>query len=184
MKGSKDTERTTLGLQTDISTYRLTDRPTDSCKKICPLFQGGGGGIKIIINPTHSFLGATSDGRVVEYEGSSGGLLKIKCPYFIKVQNISNYEIPVILSMNDKNFCLETLPTEPTLMKSHKCYAQVQGEMAYKGLSWVDFVVWTATASNNIFVEIVFFDVQYVSSMMPKLVNFYIEKIYPLLYTV
>ena len=33
VKGSKDIERTTLGLQ--------TDRPTDSCKTICPLFQGG-----------------------------------------------------------------------------------------------------------------------------------------------
>ena len=33
VNGSKDIERTTLGLQ--------TDRPTDSCKTICPLFQGG-----------------------------------------------------------------------------------------------------------------------------------------------
>ena len=40
VRRSKDIERTPLGLQ--------TDRPTDSCKTICPLFQGGGGGgIKI-----------------------------------------------------------------------------------------------------------------------------------------
>ena len=37
MKGSKDIERTTLGLQTVRPTYP----PTDSCKTICPLFQGG-----------------------------------------------------------------------------------------------------------------------------------------------
>ena len=30
-----------LGQQTDIPTDRHTDRPTDSCKTICPLFQGG-----------------------------------------------------------------------------------------------------------------------------------------------
>ena len=42
MKGSKDIKRTTLGLQTDRPTYR----PSDSCKTICPLFQGGGGGQK------------------------------------------------------------------------------------------------------------------------------------------
>nr|XP_022300882.1 uncharacterized protein LOC111109087 [Crassostrea virginica] len=137
----------------------------------------------LTLYPTHSFLGATSDGRVVENEGSSEGLLEIKCPYSIKGQNISHYEIPDIISMNDKNFCLEMLTTEPTLKKTHKYYAQVQGEMAIKGLPWVDFVVWTAAASNNIFVERVLFDVQYVSSMMPKLVNFYMEKIYPLLYT-
>lgn len=137
----------------------------------------------LTLYPTHSFLGATSDGRVVENEGSSEGLLEIKCPYSIKGQNISHYEIPDIISMNDKNFCLEMLTTEPTLKKTHKYYAQVQGEMAIKGLPWVDFVVWTAAASNNIFVERVLFDVQYVSAMMPKLVNFYMEKIYPLLYT-
>ena len=45
VKGSKDIEQTTLGLQTDRPTYRPTNRPTyrptDSCKTICPLFQGG-----------------------------------------------------------------------------------------------------------------------------------------------
>ena len=51
------------------------------------------------------------------------------------------------------------LTTDPTLEKTHKYYAQVQGEMAIKGLPWVDFVVWTAAASNIIFVERVFFDV-------------------------
>ena len=96
---------------------------------------------------------------------------------------MSHYEIPDILSMNDKIFCLEMLTTEPTLKKTHKYNAQVQGEMAIKRLPWVDFVVWTAAESNSIFVERVFLDVQYVSSMMPNLVNFYIEKIYPLLYT-
>ena len=39
MKGSKDIERTTLGLQINIPTDRHTDRPTDSCKTICHLFQ-------------------------------------------------------------------------------------------------------------------------------------------------
>ena len=38
----------------------------------------------LTLYPTHSFLGATSDGRVVEKEGRSEGLLEIKCPYSIK----------------------------------------------------------------------------------------------------
>ena len=37
VKGSKDIDRTRLGLQTDIR----TDRLTGSCNTICPLFQGG-----------------------------------------------------------------------------------------------------------------------------------------------
>ena len=49
------------------------------------------------------------------------------------------------------------LTTVPTLKKTHKYFAQVQGEMAIKGLPWVDFVVWTAAASNIIFVDRVFF---------------------------
>ena len=38
VKGSNDIERTTLDLQTERLT---TNRPTDSCKTICPFFKGG-----------------------------------------------------------------------------------------------------------------------------------------------
>ena len=40
VKGSKDIERTTLGLQTDRPTYRPTDRPTVA-KQYAPFFKGG-----------------------------------------------------------------------------------------------------------------------------------------------
>uniref|UniRef100_A0A8W8NR40 YqaJ viral recombinase domain-containing protein n=1 Tax=Magallana gigas TaxID=29159 RepID=A0A8W8NR40_MAGGI len=91
---------------------------------------------------THSFLGASSDGRVVDNE--STGLLEIKCPYSISGQNGTLLGISDIMSMNSKQFCLEVGELGPTLKKSHKYYAQVQGEMAIIGLPLVDFVVWTA----------------------------------------
>ena len=128
--------------------------------------------------PTHSFLGATSDGRVVKNECNSVGLLEIKCPYSIKAQNILQFGIPDILSMNDKNFCLEMFTMESTLKKTDKYYAQVQGEIAFKGLPCVNFVVWTVAASYNIFVKRSFFKVQYVSSILKKLVNFYMENVH------
>ena len=128
---------------------------------------------------THSFLGATSDGRVVDNE--STGLLEIKCPFSISGQNITSLGISDIMSMNSKQFCLELTELGPTLKKSHKYYAQVQGEMAIIGLPWVDFVVWTAAESDNIFIERIYFSEQYVKHMLPKLVEFYMSQIYPLL---
>ena len=47
VKGSKDIARTTLGLKTERPTYRATD----SCKTICPLFQGGHKHIAIVKVP-------------------------------------------------------------------------------------------------------------------------------------
>nr|XP_034321751.1 uncharacterized protein LOC117688120 [Crassostrea gigas] len=128
---------------------------------------------------THSFLGASSDGRVVDNE--STGLLEIKCPYSISGQNGTLLGISDIMSMNSKQFCLEVGELGPTLKKSHKYYAQVQGEMAIIGLPLVDFVVWTAAKSDNIFIERIYFNEQYVTNMLPKLVEFYMRHIYPLL---
>ena len=106
---------------------------------------------------THSVLGATRDGRVVENEGSSEDLLEIKCPYSIKGQNISHYVIPDILSMNDKNFSLEMLTTKSTLTEAHTYYAQVQGKITINVLPWVVFVVWIAAASSKCSLKEVFF---------------------------
>ena len=75
--------------------YLVLKRCLDKSTKI---YQTG-----LTLYPTHSFLGATSNGRVDENEGSSEGLLEIICPYSIKGQNISHYEIPDILSMNDES---------------------------------------------------------------------------------
>ncbi|XP_061190857.1 uncharacterized protein LOC133198978 [Saccostrea echinata] len=134
----------------------------------------------ITLYSTHSFLGASSDGKVIE--NGDMGLLEIKCPFSIKGYNITQCEISEILELNDRHFCLEMSSSGPTLRKSHKFYAQVQGEMAIKSVPWVDFVVWTAAKANNIFIERILFDEQFVTSMMPKLVKFYMEQIYPLLY--
>lgn len=134
----------------------------------------------IILYPTHSFLGASSDDKVIKNENIR--LLEIKCPFSIKGRNITQCEISKILELNERHFCLETTSCGPTLRKLHKFYAQVQGEMAIKGVPWFDFVVWTAVKADKIFIERIHFDEQFVLSMMPKLVNFYIEHIYPLLY--
>ncbi|XP_069125296.1 uncharacterized protein [Argopecten irradians] len=129
---------------------------------------------------THSFLGASSDGMILE-QGDEG-ILEIKCPYSLKGQPINLMEVQDIVNLNDPSFCLTQGSNGPELRKDHEYYAQVQGEMGIIGLPWCDFVVWTGAECNNIFVERVQFDVEFTTTMMPKLVAFYVEKIVPKLH--
>lgn len=77
---------------------------------------------------THSFLGASSDGKVTG--GNYAGLLEIKCPFSVDVLNVCKMEVPDILALNSKHFCLVAIERGPSLQNTHKYYAQVQGEMA------------------------------------------------------
>lgn len=129
---------------------------------------------------THSFLGASSDGKVTEED--SVGLLEIKCPFSLNGINVSKMEVDDIMNMNNKNFCLFNTDAGPTLNRYHKYYAQVQGEMAIMGLPWCDFVVWTGASQNNICIDRIYFDANFVAHIIPKLVEFYMDFIYPLLY--
>lgn len=110
------------------------------------------------------------------------GLLEIKCPFSLNGINVSKMEVDDIMNMNNKNFCLINTDAGPTLNHNHKYYAQVQGEMAIMGLPWCDFVVWTGASQNNICIDRIYFDADFVANMMPKLVEFYMNFIYPLLY--
>lgn len=76
-------------------------------------------------------------------------------------------------------FCLEITNEGPRLKRSHKYYAQIQGEMAIMGCSWGDFVVWTAASQSNCFVERINFDVEFCSAMLPKVVEFFVSHILP-----
>lgn len=86
-------------------------------------------------------------------------------------------EVGEIMAMGYSNFCLEESMEGQCLKKSHKFYAQVQGEMTIKALPWCDFVVWTNATQNNICIDRVYFDSEFVSSMMPKLIAFYMHHI-------
>ncbi|CAG2188608.1 unnamed protein product [Mytilus edulis] len=134
----------------------------------------------LTLNNIYSFLGATSDGIVIE--GDSVGLLEIKCPFSLKGVRVNTLEINTILGMNDPSFCLISTPDGPTLNPFHKYYAQVQGEMAIKELPWCDFVLWTAAKENNICIDRVYFNAEFVQNMLQKLVKFYMDNIFPCFY--
>lgn len=126
---------------------------------------------------SHPFIGASSDGCVIE--DREEGVIEIKCPYSIDNHNITKMQINDILDLQHSGFCLQTSDCGTNLKRSHGYYAQVQGEMAIMGLPWCDFVVWTHAKVNNIFVERIKFDSAFVAEMMPKLVSFYVEHVFP-----
>jgi hypothetical protein len=84
--------------------------------------------------------------------------------------------------MRESSFCHENTSEGPKLNSTQKDYAYVQGEMAVMSAPWCDFVVWTAAEFNNIFVDRVLFDPEFVSTMMPNLVNFYMKVRFPMYY--
>lgn len=100
---------------------------------------------------SHSFIGASSDGRI-HYAGEEG-VLEIKCPFSLKGKPVSKMEIQDIVNLSDPSFCLVHGIDGPKLRHDHDYYAQVQGEMALMGLPWCDFVVWTDAKCGNIFVD-------------------------------
>lgn len=126
---------------------------------------------------THSFLGASGDGRV--HDAGEEGVLEIKCPFSLKGKPVHKMEIQDILNLTDPAFCLVEGNDGPRLRRDHDYYAQVQGEMALMGLPWCDFVVWTSAKCGNIFIERIFFDAEFVRAMMPKLVAFYSNYVIP-----
>ena len=88
-------------------------------------------------------------------------------------------EIQDIVSLSDPAFCLEQGNYGPQLRRDHHYYTQVQGEMAIMGLPWCNFVVWTGAKNCNIFIERIIFDQDFVTAMMPKLVDFYCVNVVP-----
>lgn len=134
----------------------------------------------LTIYPTHAFLGATSDGWVNDKSmpvENQRGLLEIKCPYSISNEIIVEKEVHELAGK--EGFCLEESPEGPRLKRSHKYYAQIQGEMAIMGCPWGDFVVWTAAKNSNCFIERIDFDSEFCTFMMPKLVDFFVRHILP-----
>lgn len=77
---------------------------------------------EITLYPTHSFLRASSDGKVIDNENK--GLLEIQCSFSIKSCNISQYEVSEILELNDRQFYLEISSGGPTLRNSMQKYKE------------------------------------------------------------
>ena len=127
-----------------------------------------------------SFLGASSDGIVtcptLRNDLGATGCLEIKCPY--SVQNESVVDLPpaeIAGKYGDAFWLKKQSDGSLHLPRSHRFYAQVQGEMEVIGVEWCDFVVFSG---RQVFVERIVRDRTYWSEvLLPVLRSFYVKHI-------
>ena len=113
------------------------------------------------------YVAASPDG-IVKCKQCGTGLLEIKNPYTHRLVDIK--------SLSTKNSsCLSMENGVLQLRRSHQYYAQVQVQMWCTGHRWCDFVVRTVSKSNNIYVERILFDEEYIANIQPKLYHFFVN---------
>ena len=92
--------------------------------------------------PERSFLGASSDSKVVctSVDTCCTGCIEIKCPYSIeKTVTIELSPDDIAREFRDKFFMKRGDDGNLHLPSDHQYYLQVQGEMAIIGVEWCDF---------------------------------------------
>jgi hypothetical protein len=119
-----------------------------------------------VVNPGVPFIGASPDGIVYDKEQKVFGLIEIKT--LAKAMEMG-LGIRQAIEQKKATFLSRSL----TLKKTHRYYMQVQGQLAVTGLKWCDFVV---DAGKDMHVERIHFDDEmWGSSILPKLVHFYMD---------
>ena len=123
------------------------------------------------VNLECPFIAASPDG-IVKCKQCGSGLAEFKNPYTSR--HLSIKELAV-----DKGSCLEIVNNVIQLKRMHNYYAQVQVQLWSTGFTWCDFVVRTVSNTNNIFVERITLDDEYVDFIRPKLKCFFFNGILP-----
>ncbi|XP_038075987.1 uncharacterized protein LOC119743813 [Patiria miniata] len=113
------------------------------------------------------YVAASPDG-IVRCKECGTGLLEIKNPYTHRLLDIEALS-------TKKGSCLTMENGVLQLRRSHQYYAQVQVQMWCTGYKWSDFVVRTVSKSNNIYVERILFDEEYIANIQPKLYTFFVN---------
>ena len=138
----------------------------------------------LIINKTHSWLGASVDGVVkVSAPNEDTGLLEIKCPD-VNTHIDDQSSIPktlIELCHTRKYFYLTFDGISLGINKKHNHYFQVQAQLGVLQLQWCDFMVYYKVEDLDICcvsITRVEFDRElYENQMLPKLYDFYLKGI-------
>ncbi|XP_065056985.1 uncharacterized protein LOC135685107 [Rhopilema esculentum] len=130
--------------------------------------------VGLILSSSCLYLGASLDG-IVTHKNEKWGL-EIKCPF-------SKFNCTLKEAVLGKKFFLQNVGGNIKLKRQHPYYFQIQGQMFCSGLKTIDFVVWFGN-SEPLFVETIWFDVDFVTSyMLPRLEFFYCRAVLPELFT-
>ena len=122
----------------------------------------------LIIHPSFPHLGASPDG-FTECACCGKGLVEIKCPF--------SYKNGTPDDMIGKR---GSFLNHQGLVKSHKYYTQVQGQLATCDREFCDFVVWTPQKT---IVQRIYKDFAFIDKLFRKLTSFYVEHVLPELLT-
>ncbi len=124
--------------------------------------------VGLVINTNYPHLGASPDGYVT-CNCCGHGLIEIKCPFSIKDGE------PHLLQDKKGSFM-----DKKGLIKSHKYYTQVQGQLEVCERNYCDFIVWTP---NGLYIERIYKDVKFIERLFQKLTKFFVEQFLPELMT-
>ncbi len=97
------------------------------------------------------------------------GIIEIKCPYSIRNGKVDELKNKKGSFLNDAG-----------LVRSHRYYTQVQGQLEITDAMFCDFIVWTPT---DLFIQRIFKDNRFTETLLKKLNTFYVEKMLPELMT-
>ena len=114
----------------------------------------------LYISQLNPFIAGTPD-AIVSCNCCGKGVVEVKNPYSAKHEAISDY-------CTMKSSCLHVLDGEMVLKKCHAYYAQVQCEMYVTDCKYADFVLRTCSQTDNIHIERIFFDPEFVFQMIQK----------------
>ncbi|XP_070562483.1 uncharacterized protein [Ptychodera flava] len=85
------------------------------------------------IDKQKPYLGASPD-LIVGCECCGTGLLECKCPYSIRHECPSEFNV---------NYLIADAQGDVQMKKNHQYYAQIQGQMAIVGAKWCDLMIYT-----------------------------------------
>ena len=122
----------------------------------------------LVVNPLFPQLGASPDG-FTKCECCGTGLVEIKCPFSCKEG------VPDDLIGRRGSFM-----NQQGLVKGHRYYTQVQGQLSICGEEFCDFVVWTPKKT---FVQRIHKDFPFIEKLQRKLTTFYVDHMLPELMT-
>ncbi len=92
-------------------------------------------------------------------------MIEIKCPFSVKDGE------PHLLQDKKGSFM-----DKMGLIKSHKYYTQVQGQLEVCERNYCDFIVWTP---NGLYIERIYKDVKFIERLFQKLTTIFVEQFLP-----
>ncbi|CAB4002232.1 hypothetical protein AC249_AIPGENE28139 [Paramuricea clavata] len=124
-----------------------------------------------VVDLDNPFLGASPDGKVIDYGCSEMyGILEVKCPE-------TKFQVTPLDACSDPAFYLENIDGMPRLKHNHTYYDQVQGQLGVTKDKWCDFVVYT---NKGMCIKRFRLNESYWSELKHKLRCFYFEKFLPI----